>query len=200
MANLVHLLHLSDLHRSPDQPFGNSEMLAALRSDRARWSTGQHDELDLILISGDVVQGVSLGAPDFEATLEAQYAEASEFLGALADTFSTGGGNDSSSCRETMMFHGTRPERPCRKSATAMSRDLAAEFRGQRLTQRRHTAGTGVLDSCTRLSTSLPMRAGAKRFTDSAQRFTLAVILTHLPLTATCSSLTTPNSISRLPD
>lgn len=90
MRSTVSFLHLSDLHRSPEQPFSNAEMMAALRSDRDRWRSEGVADPDFVLISGDVVQGERLGEPNFEEKIEDQYSEAFAFLVELAETFLDG--------------------------------------------------------------------------------------------------------------
>src|SRR5947209_6581811 len=60
------VLQLSDLHRSAVDPVGNAELVAALESDRARWPPEVAHGPDAIVISGDLVQGVRLGATDHD--------------------------------------------------------------------------------------------------------------------------------------
>lgn len=84
---MVALLHISDLHRSSDDPVLNSELIAALANDKGRWPTALATGPDLIVVSGDVIQGVGLGAPDHDRQLEEQYAEATRFLEELTDRF-----------------------------------------------------------------------------------------------------------------
>ena len=81
------VLQLSDLHRSAADPVGNAELVAALESDRARWPPEVGHGPDIVVISGDLVQGVGLGATDSDEELEKQYADAGAFLAEVADRF-----------------------------------------------------------------------------------------------------------------
>ena len=85
----ISLLHISDLHRDPSHPLGNAALLESLARDRERYTceTPAIGAPDLVLVSGDVVTGVTPTASDATAKLEAQYVEASEFLSSLADEF-----------------------------------------------------------------------------------------------------------------
>lgn len=81
------VLQLSDLHRSAVDPVGNAELLAALESDRARWPPEVAHGPDVVVISGDLVQGVGLAATDSDDQLDKQYADAGAFLAELVDRF-----------------------------------------------------------------------------------------------------------------
>lgn len=86
------ILHISDLHRSPEDIISNAELVSALVSDRRRY---EHEPTrikapDAIVVSGDIVQGVKMDATDADAALAAQYATAREFLVELADRFVNG--------------------------------------------------------------------------------------------------------------
>jgi len=83
------LLHVSDLHRSKSDPISNSELISALIADSQRFSreTPVIASPDAIVVSGDLVQGVRLGASDYPAALAAQYEEALELLVMMADRF-----------------------------------------------------------------------------------------------------------------
>jgi hypothetical protein len=81
------ILQLSDLHRSAEDPVGNGELLAALESDRGRWPHDVAHHPDLIVVSGDLVQGVPLGTPDSDAQLAQQYQDAAALLDSLIDRF-----------------------------------------------------------------------------------------------------------------
>jgi predicted MPP superfamily phosphohydrolase len=86
------LLHLSDLHRAQTEPIGNAELLSTLVADRARAAREEPPipAPDVIIVTGDLVQGARLGLPDHEAELDAQYAVASDFLASLAEHFLDG--------------------------------------------------------------------------------------------------------------
>jgi hypothetical protein len=86
------LLHISDLHRDPDNPIGNAALLNSLGNDLRRYTTQAPTirSPDLIVVSGDVVQGVRLDAPDPDKALKRQYDEALTFLDGLAGLFLDG--------------------------------------------------------------------------------------------------------------
>ncbi|MCT9000244.1 metallophosphoesterase family protein [Chelativorans intermedius] len=84
------VLHISDLHRDPANPIGNQVLLDSLERDRDRYTS--HDETriappNLIIVSGDIVQGVRHGTADAESALRKQYDEALVFLNELTDRF-----------------------------------------------------------------------------------------------------------------
>ena len=81
------LLHISDLHRTSGPRFGNDELLAAIASDATRWSQEGIPNPDLIVVSGDVIQGASATDPDPDSEIAAQYSEASSFLHQLTEEF-----------------------------------------------------------------------------------------------------------------
>lgn len=86
------ILHISDLHRSPDDPIGNTELISTLIADADRY-TSEHPSIrrpDAIVVSGDIIQGAPLGVRDSASDLAAQYDVASEFLTKLADRFLDG--------------------------------------------------------------------------------------------------------------
>ncbi len=81
------LLHISDLHRTADPRVSNDELLAAMSSDAARWESEDIPRPDLLVVSGDLVQGVGIADDDPDPDLEAQYAEARDLLDGLAAEF-----------------------------------------------------------------------------------------------------------------
>lgn len=84
----VSILHISDLHRDAGSQVTTASLLESLRLDRDRYlSSGSSRRPDVAIVSGDIVHGVSPGAPDSDRLLRSQYDEASAFLGALADEF-----------------------------------------------------------------------------------------------------------------
>lgn len=86
------ILHISDLHRSPHDPISTDELISALVGDRDRY-TREDPAIrspDAIVVSGDIVQGVRLGDPNFATELASQYAAAEEFLNELVDRFLNG--------------------------------------------------------------------------------------------------------------
>ena len=66
---------------------GNDELLAAVSSDAARWESEGIPRPDLVVVSGDLVQGVGINDDDPDADIVAQYAEARELLCGLAAEF-----------------------------------------------------------------------------------------------------------------
>ena len=84
------ILHISDLHRDPANPLGNSMLLHSLESDRNRYTSQEKTCIrrpDLIVVSGDIVQGVKHDSSDAESRLRGQYDEALCFLDDLTDRF-----------------------------------------------------------------------------------------------------------------
>lgn len=86
------ILHISDLHRSPHDPISNDELVSALVGDRDRYA--REDPAipvpEAIIVSGDIIQGVPLGAANHEAELAAQYEVAERFLDELVRRFLDG--------------------------------------------------------------------------------------------------------------
>ena len=78
------LLHISDLHRTSDPRLTNDDLLAAIFSDATRWKSEGITWPDLIVVSGDLIQGVDVDASDPDSKIAAQYAEARDFLQQLA--------------------------------------------------------------------------------------------------------------------
>jgi len=89
---LFTLLHISDLHRSPNDPIENASLLGALLADKDRYlvETPEVRAPDAAIISGDIIQGVTLNTPDYAAELDRQYDVAHNFLELLADRFFAG--------------------------------------------------------------------------------------------------------------
>ena len=89
----INILHVSDLHRDPFSPISNLTLLDSLKRDRDQYASPDDlgiSSLDLIVVSGDIVQGVRHGCGDAEAVLQRQYEEALEFLEGLTDQFVDG--------------------------------------------------------------------------------------------------------------
>ena len=92
----VSVLHISDLHRDPDNPIRNDVLLDSLEIDRRHYSGDQVPGLrppDLIIVSGDIVQGIRPDALDPEKRLSEQYQEALYFITKLTDRFVAGDRN-----------------------------------------------------------------------------------------------------------
>ena len=81
------ILHITDLHRVKSDPLSNSELLSALIGDRDRYIKEDPPirAPDAIVVSGDVVQGVTLDHADYAAEIATQYGAAHDFLVELTD-------------------------------------------------------------------------------------------------------------------
>lgn len=89
----INILHVSDLHRDPESPISNLTLLDSLKRDRDHYASPADlgiSSLDLIVVSGDIVQGVMHGSGDAESILQRQYQEALEFLEGLTSEFANG--------------------------------------------------------------------------------------------------------------
>ena len=83
------IAHISDLHRSNDNPISNEALLTSLMRDMDTYTAEGISKPDILIVSGDIVQGSN----DYEkaATLLAkQYNEALEFLNSLAEALFDG--------------------------------------------------------------------------------------------------------------
>ena len=86
------ILHISDLHRSVDEPLDNGSLIASLVADADRY-LGEYPRIpqpEVIVVSGDLIQGVPLGTPNWEEALKEQYRVADAFLTELCDRFLDG--------------------------------------------------------------------------------------------------------------
>jgi len=83
------LMQISDLHRSEADPISNDELVSCLLADHERFQreTPTIAKPDAIVITGDLVQGLSLGSSKYPAELETQYNEAIELISKLSDAF-----------------------------------------------------------------------------------------------------------------
>lgn len=92
MTALLSILHISDLHRSPEDPISNEEIVSALLHDRDRYvkETPPIAAPVAIVISGDLIEGVRLGTDNFERRIEEQYAVAEDLLSELVVRFLDG--------------------------------------------------------------------------------------------------------------
>ncbi len=75
MDERITLLHLSDIHRTRDEPAGNEELLHALQADFDQFARDAIPRPRAVIVSGDVSQSAS----------PSEYAEAGEFLSQLAE-------------------------------------------------------------------------------------------------------------------
>ena len=86
----VSILQISDLHRDPANPIRNDTLLTSLDNDRSRYTRNGDPVIglpDIVIISGDIIQGVQPGTPDADAKLATQHGEALDFLGQLTERF-----------------------------------------------------------------------------------------------------------------
>ena len=81
------LLHISDLHRTSQPQLSNDELLTAIVSDAGRWVSEGIPDPDLIVVSGDLIQGAGSHIADPDSEIVTQYAEAADFLMNLAAAF-----------------------------------------------------------------------------------------------------------------
>lgn len=87
------LLHISDLHRDRHNPIRNDVLLNSLDNDCRHFSAEEEPKVrhpDLIIVSGDIIQGIKPDVPEPEKSLREQYDEALELLAQLADRFVEG--------------------------------------------------------------------------------------------------------------
>lgn len=77
------MLHISDLHRTSEPRLTNSELISAILSDSERWDLEGIPRPDLIVVSGDLIQGAAVDATDPDELITAQYGEAEDFLTCL---------------------------------------------------------------------------------------------------------------------
>ena len=81
------LLHISDLHRTSEPRLDNSELFSAIASDATRWHNEGIPRPDLVVVSGDLVQGSDVSSSDPDSDIESQYIEVGDFLSQLAVEF-----------------------------------------------------------------------------------------------------------------
>ncbi len=81
------ILHISDLHRSPDDPISNVVLVASILDDIARSQSEDPPvpKPDAIIVTGDIIQGVAVGTPNHREELDRQYNTAFDFLNELSD-------------------------------------------------------------------------------------------------------------------
>ena len=81
------LLHISDLHRTSGPRLKNDELLMAITNDAMRWEQEGIPYPDLVVVSGDLIQGTKADTADPDPEIAAQYEEAGNFLRRLAAHF-----------------------------------------------------------------------------------------------------------------
>lgn len=96
------LLHISDLHRSRDEPVDNDTLIAALLADCDRYVTETPivPRPNAIVVSGDIIQGAPIGHPNWKAIMREQYEIAHSFLDQLVKRFLDG------DCRRLILIPG----------------------------------------------------------------------------------------------
>jgi hypothetical protein len=86
------ILHISDLHRDPNDEVSNEWLLQSLANDFDQFEEQDPTILrpSICIVSGDLVHGSRLNGPDADRELKRQYDQAVEFLEGLADRFFEG--------------------------------------------------------------------------------------------------------------
>ncbi len=79
------LLHISDLHRTSTPRLDNDELLSAILSDTKRWEKEGIPYPEVIVVSGDLIQGTSVDHPNPDSEIASQYAEVGTFLEQLTN-------------------------------------------------------------------------------------------------------------------
>ena len=102
------IIHISDLHRSRDNPITNISLLSSLIRDIDLCEKEGVSRPDLVIVSGDIVQG-SANLKKAVAEIQEQYKEALGFLNDLLSIFSMEINLESLSLLVIMMFAGLNP-------------------------------------------------------------------------------------------
>lgn len=92
MRKIISILHVSDLHRSKENPLTNNALLSSLINDQENYTQFEGHKIkspDIIIVSGDVIRG-STNMEQSEIETADQYIEAEEFLISLANKFLNG--------------------------------------------------------------------------------------------------------------
>lgn len=84
------IMHISDLHRSPSDPVSNAMLIESLLADRDAYPLNGIPTPDAVVVSGDLIYGAPLGAPDYRENVQQQYEVAIEFLVDLTERFLDG--------------------------------------------------------------------------------------------------------------
>ena len=83
----ISIMHISNLHRDPRNPISNEALLNSLIQDVEN-SSAEDPAIpppQIIIVSGDIIQGTGKDAEKPDEVLREQYDQAEQFLGALAD-------------------------------------------------------------------------------------------------------------------
>jgi len=83
----ISILHISDLHRDHENPITNEGLLVSLIQDLESAATEDPPipTPQIVIVSGDIVQGASLDTPNPDELISQQYDQATQFLARLAD-------------------------------------------------------------------------------------------------------------------
>ena len=86
------ILHISDLHRTGGDRISNQELVSSLVADFTRSSreSPRLERPNAIVVSGDLVEGLSLGSDAYPGGLTRQYQEVADLLATLSDEFLEG--------------------------------------------------------------------------------------------------------------
>lgn len=87
------ILHISDLHRDPENPISNTVLLDSLERDRDRYVSNEETCIEppnFIIVSGDIVHGVKYLTSDADSKIRRQYDEALDFLNNISARFVDG--------------------------------------------------------------------------------------------------------------
>ena len=79
------ILHISDLHKSKDDSY--ADLFESLRKDSESYVQQGIKLPEIIVISGDIVEGAKDDDPKPDKTIKEQYKEAEEFLTSMCDFF-----------------------------------------------------------------------------------------------------------------
>jgi 3',5'-cyclic AMP phosphodiesterase CpdA len=82
IVDVLTILHLSDLHRSPNAPVSNDMLLSCLLQDLEKQKSEDPviPTCDVAVITGDLIMGVKADDSNFSETFISQYREAKSFL------------------------------------------------------------------------------------------------------------------------
>lgn len=89
---MLSILHISDLHRSAEDPLSNEEIVEALITDRLRYTKGEAPITipNAVVVSGDVIQGVGLNHANPDVEIADQYKVAEDLVTRIANEFLRG--------------------------------------------------------------------------------------------------------------
>lgn len=88
----ISILHISDLHRDPNNPISNEALLNSILQDVEN-SASEDPSIprpQIIVVSGDIIQGTGKDTPNHGEILQSQYNQAEQFLTGLANNLLNG--------------------------------------------------------------------------------------------------------------